>query len=616
MPQQASEDFLTQVLETPQKANGNIFAKRIESLRAQMKLHNVDAWIIPSADPHSSEYQCARWQTRPWLSGFTGSAGTAVVLQDCSGVWADGRYHIQAAQQLAGSGITLFKQGLPEVPEFEDWLADTLPEGATVGFDGNVISTEAVETMRAKFARKNISLSFSADLIDEVWSDRPEVPADPIFDHPVKYAGLTRTEKLTAVRENMATHKADWFLVSSLDDIAWLYNFRGSDLPNCPITLSFALVSREQAWLCIDAAKVPDALRAAMASENITLLGYEDIYNLVEKIPAGDAIFLHKKLINSFLASYVNKDCFIIDGVNLTTRLKAVKNSIEIAHFKKCLIRDGSYVVKFMKWMEEQVAGSGVTEMKAAAYLKSLRAQDPEFQGVSFNTIPGYAEHGALMHYSSSPETDVAVKAGSFFLVDSGGLYSDGTTDITRTFSYGDLTAREIRDYTLVLKGHINLDRAIFLHGTRGLQLDVLARGDMWRDGINYGCGTGHGVGAFLNVHEGPQSISPRFIDEAILPGMVVTNEPGIYREGEHGVRIENIMLCVDQTKTEFGSFYAFETMTICPIETRSVDPSLLNADEITWLNSYHEEVYAKLSPFLDEEHCEYLKNKTQAIKV
>jgi Xaa-Pro aminopeptidase len=588
--------------------------ERVAALRQRMADHKIDAWIVPSADPHSSEYQSPYWQTREWVSGFTGSAGTAVILKESAGLWADGRYHIQAAVQLKDSGIDLYKWGLPEVPSYVDWLADNLPENSIVGFDGRVISSSAAKEMEKKFAGKNISFKADVDLFEGVWSDRPLLPTEKVIEHDVKFAGKSREEKLTEIREYMSEKGADVFLLSSLDDIAWLYNIRGFDVPNCPLVLSYTIIYNSSAYLCVDQSKVSSELSVKLESDGITLRDYEDIFALTREIPEDSKVLLHSKIVNSVLEELIPESCTQIDEVNITTRMKAVKNDVEVAHFKNCLIRDGAYVVQFMKWLEDTVGKEKITEKDAEQYLYSLRASDPEFHGVSFTTIPGYRANGALMHYRCTEDTNQELKEGSFFLVDSGGLYSDGTTDITRTFSYGDLTAREIRDFTLVLQGHINLSQAKFLHGTRGVQLDILARHPQWKEGINYGCGTGHGVGFFLNVHEGPHNISPGFLDEKIIPGMVVTNEPGIYREGEYGIRIENIMLCVAKEKTEFGKFYEFEAITMCPIETRSIDKSLLSENEIEWLNNYHEQVFNSISPLLDAEHVEYLKEKTKAI--
>jgi Xaa-Pro aminopeptidase len=588
--------------------------ERLSALRKVMKDQGIDAWICPASDPHSSEYQAPHWQSRSWLSGFNGSAGTVVVLLDQAGLWTDGRYHIQAATQLEGTGIDLYKAGLPGVPKLHDWLATTLPQGSVVGFDGQVFSAAQVREMKKSFELNSLALKTDVDLFSDIWTDRPALPSEPIIEHAVSFAGKSRAVKLSEVRDYMTEKGADYLLLSSLDDIAWLYNFRGSDLPCCPIAISYALVTKDEAHFYIDQSKIPAALKENFTKDGIAVSGYDQVFEVVSKIPAESTILLNSKTINVVLDSMIDDKCRKIDEINITTRMKAIKNDIEVEHFKNSLKRDGSYVVKFMKWLEDNVGKSDVSELSAADYLESLRATDPEFHGLSFTTIPGFREHGALMHYSSTPATDVKIEEGGFFLVDSGALYSDGTTDITRTFSYGDLSPREIRDYTLVLKGHINLARAVFLNGTRGLQLDILARGPMWREDIDYKCGTGHGVGFFLNVHEGPHNISPHFIDEAILPGMVVTNEPGIYREGEYGIRIENIMLCQQKGKSEFGSFNDFDTITMCPIETRSIDSSLLSPEEIEWLNTYHQQVFESLSPLLDEEHVAYLKEKTKAI--
>ena len=588
--------------------------EKIKALRSHMTENNIDAYIIPSSDPHNSEYVSSRWQSRKWISGFTGSAGTVVVTSSQSGLWADGRYHIQAAEQLEGTGIDLFKWGLPDTPAVEDWLADTLPENSVVGFDGSVVTAAYADKLKEKFELKNISLKTDKDLIEEIWPDRPLAPMNPAFEHEVKFAGKSRAQKIKEVREEMSRSKADYFLLTSLDDIAWLFNIRGTDVPCCPLVLSYALISHDSVTLCVNPEKITEDVRQSLLNDGVILSGYEDIYNLVGKIEESFSVIYNPSVVNFNLEEAIPSGCRKIKKSNITTHAKAIKNSIEIENYRNCFVRDGVYMVQFIKWLEENVGFKEITEKSASDYLESCRKQDPLFHGLSFTTIPGYKAHGAMMHYSVTEESDVSIEPESLFLVDSGGLYSDGTTDITRTFAMGPLTDEEKRDYTLTLKGHIDLSMAVFLHGTRGLHLDILARHPLWQESINYGCGTGHGVGFFLNVHEGPHNISPGFVDEKLLPGMVVTNEPGVYREGKHGVRIENIMLVVDADESEFGKFYKFEALTLCPIDTKPLMPELLTEDEKNWLNAYHNQVYKKLSPHLDNEHKAFLKDVTKPV--
>jgi Xaa-Pro aminopeptidase len=588
---------------------------KIAALRESMGQHGMNAWLLPKSDPHGSEYLAPRWESIKWLTGFSGSAGTVVILQDKAAIWVDGRYHLQVEEQLAGSGITIFKVGLPDVPEINTWLKDELAAGSCVGFDGALLSAAAYDDIFNELKSKSIFLKTDLDLIDNIWQLRPTFPDEKIFEHAVSFAGKSRAEKLAEVRQKMNQDNADWLLLNTLDDIAWLFNFRGSDTPKVPVALCYALISKDKAWLCIDKHKVPAALKNAFREDGVIVAAYPKIFKLASQIPAGDAVFIDRNSVNSELDRQLHTDCKRIDKVNIVARLKAIKNSTEIEHFKKCLVRDGIHVLEFMKWLEDNIGRQEITELAAAAKLKSLRQRDEHFHGLSFSTIAGYGANGAKMHYTPSAETETIIGHDSFLLLDSGGQYSDGTTDITRTFSFGELTEQQINDYTLVIKAHINMARAVFIEGTRGTQIDYAARAEMWRQGIHYQCATGHGVGFFLNVHEGPQNIGQRFVDEALLPGMIITNEPGVYRQGHHGVRLENIMLCQEDQQSEFGNFYGFETVTVCPIETRGIDLSQLTSEEITWLNDYHAMVYEKMAPQLDEEHRIYLKEKTKTLK-
>lgn len=588
--------------------------EKIESLRSKMAEQGIDAYIIPSSDPHNSEYVSSRWQSRMWISGFTGSAGTIVVLKEKACLWADGRYHIQAADQLQNTGIDLFKMGLPEVPSIEDWLAETLSEASVVGFDGSVITAAWASSMEEKFSYKNISLKTGCDLIEMIWENRPEAPTDMVFEHEVKFAGKSRQQKLEEVRQEMNKSQAQYFLLSTLDDIAWLYNLRGTDVPCCPLFLSYALISEDESYLCIAPSKVSDPLKAELESDGVILKEYSEISQLVKDIDPFSTVMFDPKNVNYNIASSIPETCRTVKKTNITTHAKAVKNRVELDNYKNCFVRDGIYMVQFIKWLDDNVGEIRITEKSASDYLESLRAQDQYFHGLSFTTIPGYKAHGAMMHYSVTEESDVEIERESLFLVDSGGLYTDGTTDITRTFAFGSLSEEEKRDYTLTLMGHIDLSQAVFLHGTRGIQVDILARQHLWNESINYGCGTGHGVGFFLNVHEGPHNISPGFIDEKLIPGMVVTNEPGVYREGKHGVRIENIMEVVNADESEFGKFYKFEPMTLCPIDTRPLMLELMSEKQKEWLNWYHGIVYKKLAPHLDEEHKAYLQAVTKPV--
>ena len=589
--------------------------EKIADLRNQMHIHGINVWIIPSFDPHSCEYPPQRWHGRAWISGFTGTAGTLLVTHDNALLWTDGRYHLQAANELQDSGISVMRQGLPGVLEIPQWLAKNLDAGKTIGFDGCSMPYSEFESIKDLLEYKNVFFKTEQDLLDLLWHKRPLAPSSQVFEHELKFAGKSIAQKLFEVRSMMSAENANSFLISSLDDIAWLFNIRGSDIKNCSTTLSYAMVSSEQAWLCIDNAKVPEDLKLSLEDAGIIVLDYQKVFELASELPHYSTIYLDKSTTSTHLYNCINSKCRIISGINYTTSLKALKNDTEISNFRNCLTRDGVYVLKFMKWLEENVANRTVTELDAAEHLNSLREADSLFHDRSFTTIAGFGANAAQMHYLPTKESNTPITEGNFLLVDSGGHYKDGTTDITRTFSFGTLNEEQIHDYTLVIKSHINMARTVFLRGCRGTQIDYAARAEMWREGINYNCATGHGVGFFLNVHEGPQNIGQRFVDAELKPGMIITNEPGIYRSGKHGIRLENIMLCYEKETSEFGTFYAFETISPCPIETSALDLSMLNKEELDWLNSYHQSVYEQLSPHVDEDLKNYLREKTSKIE-
>jgi Xaa-Pro aminopeptidase len=593
--------------------NMNVVEK-LSLLRAEMALENLDAWIIPSSDPHASEYLTDRWLGRKWISGFSGSAGTVVILKERAGLWTDGRYHIQAEEELAGSNIELFKDGLPETISFIDWIFAELSESSRVGFDGEVLSWNFKKELSDKCNKKNIFVVNDKDILDKVWKNRPAMTDAQIFELPIEYAGKSRLEKLGEVRKEMEKSGATHHFVSSLDDIAWLYNFRGQDTDTCPVALSYTLISMENAQLFIAGKKVPDELKLAFEKDNIQIINYGDVDNVITNLAADAKVLFDHNCVNSKLAGLIPETCEKLDEISITTTLKAIKNSVEIDHFRACHIKDGAAVVRFLKWLDENVASGQVSELSASAQLESYRQEIDTFKGLSFTTIPGYGANGAMMHYASTEQSNCTIGRDNFFLVDSGGQYFDGTTDITRTMCYGDMSDSKKHDFTLVVKGHIQLAIAKFMQGTRGIQLDMLARQPLWKHAINYGCGTGHGVGFFLNVHEGPHSISLRFIDEALKPGMCVTNEPGIYRAGQHGIRIENIMLVVDYDESEFGTFYKFEQLTMCPVDTRALLVDLLLPEEKEYLNNYHKEVFEKLSPVLTESEINWLRQATRPV--
>lgn len=588
--------------------------KRIEKLRNLMKENKIDAYIIPSFDAHQSEYVADHWKSRQWISGFTGSAGTVVITLDDAGLWTDGRYYIQAEKQLEGSGIRLFKMADLGVPSYTEWLKDTLTEGSTVGFDGSVFSVDLFKGMEKAFKSKNINIKIEKDLIDEIWKDRPEIPKELVFLHGIKYAGKSRVEKLNKVRTNMSSKGANYYLLTSLDDIAWLLNIRGNDVPNNPVVISNVLVGEDKCYLFVDASKVTHDVTLGLETDGIEIKGYNEIHQILNQLTIDDSVIFDANKTSISMYNSINSDAAKIEEPNITTALKAIKNEVEIENLRNCQVSDGLAMVKFIKWLKESVTKEKITEISAQEMLESFRRQQDLFVEPSFDTIAGYKDHAAMMHYKATKETQYTLKDEGFFLVDSGGQYFNGTTDTTRTIVLGKLTEEEKRDFTLVLKGNIALSSVKFLEGATGSSLDVLARQPIWEYGLDYKCGTGHGVGFFLNVHEGPQGFRKEPNSVKLEKGMVITNEPGIYKEGKHGVRTENIMLVVEEEKTEFGQFMSFEAITYCPIDLDGIDKDMLTDKEKKWLNDYHKMVYKKLSPYLDDEHKSWLKKETREI--
>ncbi len=586
---------------------------RVKKLRELMVKHQLDAYIIPSFDAHQGEYVAEHWKGREWLSGFTGSAGTVVITLNDAGLWTDGRYYIQADKQLENSGIRLFRMMDPGVPSYTEWLAEVLEEGSNVGFDGNVFSIDMVRSMVKDLKAKAILFKMNQDLIGELWGDRPEIPKGTIFSHDVNYAGKSRSEKLDEVRAEMKNQGANYYILTSLDDIAWLLNIRGADVPNNPVAIANVIVAEHTCYLFIDSCKVPTALKSELEGEGIALREYHEIETFLANLSGGDTVSLDTNKTNIRLYNAINSHVTKIESPNMTTNLKAIKNEVEIKNLKWCEIKDGLAMVKFIKWLKHVVDKEEVTEIAAEERLENFRREQEGFVGPSFDTIAGYQDHAAMMHYKANKETQYTLKNEGLFLIDSGGQYYDGTTDITRTIVLGSLTDEQKRDFTLVLKGFIALSSVKFLYGATGANLDVLARQPIWQYGLDYKCGTGHGVGFFLNVHEGPQSI--RHTNHVPLEkGMIITNEPGIYLEGKYGIRIENMMSVVEDEKTEFGQFMKFEAVTYCPIDLAGINQDMLTESEKQWLNHYHQEVFTTLAPYLNEEEQVWLREETKAI--
>ncbi len=589
--------------------------ERVQKLKDLMKKNGIDAYIIPSSDPHQSEYVATHWGSRKWITGFTGSAGTAVVtLEKGNGLWTDGRYFIQAEKQLKDSSVDLYKIGEPSVPTITEWLKKNLKDGATVGFDGKVVSKSFYDNLNNSLGSKEIKYNLDNDLIAEIWSDRPEIPMDSFYSLDVKFAGKSRLEKLNEVREHMKEESITHFILSSLDDIAWLFNIRGTDIQSSPVTISYALVSMDEAIMFVDSKKLNNDIKAELVKDNISIKEYNELDKSLKALNNKNVVSYDPAKTNMWIVNSLSSDVKKIEEQNYTTKLKAVKNAVELQNMRASHITDGVAMVKFLHWLDNSLGKEKITEISATDKLAQFRAEGENYKGPSFNTIAGYKEHAAMMHYSSTPETDVELLREGFFLVDSGGQYLGGTTDITRTIVLGDLSLEEKRDFTLTLKGFINLSRAKFLYGCCGTNLDVLARSPLWQYGIDYKCGTGHGIGFFLNVHEGPHAIRNNYVPAVLEEGMVMSNEPGVYKEGRHGIRIENLIVVKKDEKTESGQFMSFETITFCPIDLDGIIIDMLSPEDKAWLNSYHREVYEKLCPTLSEEQRAWLKYNTRAI--
>lgn len=586
---------------------------RIAALRAHIAQEQIQAFIIPSTDPHLSEYVAPHWQSREWISGFTGSTGTVVVTAKDAGLWTDSRYFLQAARQLEGTCITLYKEMLPETPNIPEFLSAHLQEGDCVGIDGKMFSAEEVEHLQKELKKSGIRIKSIADPMQLLWTDRPAMPLAPAFVYDTKYAGMSFTEKLPAVRQAMEAAGADSLLLSALDEIAWLLNIRGNDVHCNPVVVSYLLIEKDKVNYFVQPQKVTPELTEYFNVNGISVHPYEEIGDYLNNFNA-HSILMNPAKTNYAIYSAIRPGCLIINGASPVALLKAIRNKQEIAGIHAAMQRDGVALVKFLKWLDEAVPAGKETEISVDKKLHTFRAAQPLYMGESFDTIAGYKEHGAIVHYEATPETDVTLKPEGFLLLDSGAQYLDGTTDITRTIALGPLTEEEKTDYTLILKGHIALAMAVFPEGTRGAQLDVLARMPIWKERMNYLHGTGHGVGHFLNVHEGPQSIRMNENPVALQPGMVTSNEPGVYKAGSHGIRTENLVLTVPAGEGMFGKYLKFETLTLCPICRKGIIKELLTAEEIGWLNDYHRTVYEKLSPDLNNDEREWLKEACKAV--
>ena len=596
-----------------------MIAERLAALRERMQEKNIDVYMIPTEDFHASEYVGDYFKTRKYMSGFTGSAGTLVVTHTEAGLWTDGRYFIQAENELKGSTIHLYKMGQPKVPKVEEYIEEKTPEYGCFGFDGRVVSASLGLKLKKMLEKKKAKIDASEDLVDAIWTDRPALSCKPAFLLDVKWTGKSRQDKLKELRAVMEEKKADTFILASLDDIAWLFNIRGNDVEHNPVVLSYAVVRKYECLLFVQEEALSKEVRGELERAQVTIRPYHSVYEYVNKLPESETVLLSKKRVNYAILNSLRDGITILDETNPTTLKKAVKNPVELANLRKSHIKDGVAVTKFMYWLKHQVGKEEITELSAADYLEQLRKVSEGFLDLSFHTISAYQANAAMMHYSATPEHNAVLKPEGFLLVDSGGQYYEGTTDITRTFVLGPIPDEWKMHFTLVTKSMLNLANARFLYGCTGLNLDILARGPLWNLGIDYRCGTGHGVGYLLNVHEGPNGFRwkhvPEREDQAVLEaGMVTTDEPGVYVENSHGIRTENELVCKKAQENEYGQFMEFETITYAPIDLDGIDPAYLNEEDKKQLNNYHKMVYEKIAPYLTPEEAEWLKEYTREI--
>lgn len=587
-----------------------IIDARLSALRNRMKDARIDATIIPQTDPHHSEYIADHWQVRRWLSGFTGSAGSLVVTADKALLWTDSRYFLQAAQQLEGTGIELMKEGLPATPSISAYLTGELPQGAVVGIDGNLFSVSEAADLRSALGKHHMNLDTHFDVIDSIWEDRPDLPDAPVFIHEVKYSGEEASSKIEKILAATATQGASSILVSALDEIAWILNIRSRDVNCNPVATAFLYLSAKGSTLFIKEEKLTGDIVRYLADNGVKTAPYASLLTFLATLPADTTVLVEAPRTSQTVVDTLGARA--VAGASPVPMLKAIKNDVQIAGIRSAMEHDGAALVAaFMEIERMMREGETLTELAVSEILTRYRSRQPHYFDESFETIAGYGPHGAIVHYSATEESSSTVENHGLLLIDSGAQYLTGTTDITRTICMGTPTPEERRDFTLVMKGHIALGTAIFPEGTCGMQLDALARQYLWKEGLSYLHGTGHGVGHFLNVHEGPQSIRLNYMPAPLTPGMLTSNEPGLYRTGVHGIRCENLVLTVPAFTTEFGNFYRFETMTLFPFDRALFDTAIMTAEEIAWVNGYHDMVYNRLSPLLDGDQAAWLREKT-----
>lgn len=592
--------------------------EKLTALRNIMKEKKIDAYLVPTDDFHGSEYVGDYFKCRKYITGFTGSAGTAVIMQDMAGLWTDGRYFIQASDQLQGSTIELFKSGEPDVPTVHQFLKDKLEEGMCLGFDGRTVSAKEAEQLGELLKEKDITFTVNNDLVGEIWEDRPALSCEPVMELDVRWTGKSRADKIADIREQMKEKEADIFILTSLDDIAWLLNIRGNDIHCCPVVLSYLVMTDAEIRLYANKAAFSEEIRSNLEADGIKIYPYDEVYSYVQTISSDKKVLLSKANVNSCLVSNIPAEVTILDEKNLTLLPKAIKNKTEMDNERIAHIKDGVAVTKFIYWLKKNVPEGTVTELSAAEKLYQFRSEQEHFIGDSFDPIIAYGTHAAIVHYSATEESDIPLEARGMVLADTGGHYLEGTTDITRTIVLGPVTAKEKKYFTAVLRGNLNLAVAKFKYGCTGLNLDYLARGPLWELGEDYNHGTGHGVGYLLNVHEGPNSFRWKNLSGNPAPvleeGMITSDEPGYYLENEFGIRHENLVLCKKAEKTSFGQFMCFEPLTMVPFDLEGINPQEMTERERKLLNNYHQKVYTTISPYLDEEEKEWLKQATREI--
>ncbi len=592
----------------------NSSSRNLTLLRSAMKQAGIDVFITVVSDPHMNENIPEHWQIVKWLTGFDGSSATVVITDLFAGLWTDSRYFIQAEKQLKGTGYSHMRPGPVPDESYIDWLSRNIPDGCRIALDSRIFPVIKYRKLESKLKHKRVIFATDQDIIPEIWSSRPVLPSSPAFDHPVEFSGRERLAKITEVRDQMKILNVNYHLLTSVDDIMWLLNIRGSDLPYAPLMLSFAIIGEEQILLFAGGDRITPALAKEFDNLGIVILPYEEVSAMLSSLPEGSSILLSPDTTSAALYFSIPGGVKIIEDVSIPTRLKAIKNRTEIGNIEKVMIKDGVALTKFFFWIESSIRQIPMTEISLAGRLVKYRSVNNDFLGSSFAPVIAFNEHAALPHYYAKSETDSIIEENGILLVDSGGHYYGGTTDITRTISLGKPSIQQKRDFTLILKGHINLALARFPLGTKGYQLDILARKHLWEHGLNYGHGTGHGVGYCLNVHEGPQNISPSCNKTPIEPGMLISNEPALYREGEYGIRIENLVLCYEDEETDFGQYLKFDTVSLSYLDKSLIDKTLLDLEEIEWLNKYHQEVYEKLSPGLTDEERNWLNKKTESL--